>query len=579
MNDASRPDPAEPTEIRRQPFVRRALHAFAGALLLSGLARRFAVALVGLVTVVLLATETVSMWFSYREATASAVRVLQEKALAAAQRVGEFVGEIEGQMGWTAGPEWAFVSNDQRRYDMIRLLRQAPAITDVLYIDGGGREQMRLSRLEPDVIGSGADLSADPRFLQAVSGRVWHGPVYFRFGSEPYMTLSIAHTGRRPGVTAATVNLKLIWDVITSIRVGEAGHAYVTDSAGRLIAHPNMSLVLRGTDLSGLPQVARAMRNGPTAGNEAAFRAVTGPDGAAVLSAHSAIPGLGWLVFVELPRQEVLSPLVATLYRTLFLLGASVLLAILLGGWLGHRMAVPIRRLQAGAQRLGEGDLAQRIPIASRDEIGALALRFNLMAERVQEAHETLESKVADRTRELACSLENLRLAQDRLIQTEKLASLGQLTAGIAHEIRNPLNFVNNFADLSVELVQELEDALAQSGPDLDPGLRVQIAELASTLRDNLTRVSQHGRRADSIIRNMLAHSREGGGERRQVDLNALVEEALNLAYHGARAAKRGFSVAIERSFDPAIGGVELHPQEFTRVLLNLIGNGFDAVH
>ena len=564
---------------REQPrFARwaRRVRAVVSGLLPPGLARRFARALVGLVAVALLANGAVNMWLSYEEASASAVQVQRAKALAAAERVAQFVGEIESQMGWTTRAEWARVGLDQRRYDLIRLLRQTPAIMEVLFIDGGGREQLRLSRLEPDVIGSGADLSADPRFARAVADRVWYGPVYFQRGSEPYMTLSIAHAGRNPGVTSVAVNLKLIWDVVTAIRVGEAGYAYVTDAAGRLVAHPDMSLVLRGTDLSHLPQVARAVRE---ARGSVTPETVVGPDGRKVLSAHASIPRLGWLVFVELPWREILAPVLATLYQTLILLGASVLVALLLGGWLARRMVVPIRQLQAGAQRLGEGDLGQRIPVASGDEIGALALRFNVMAERVQEAQETLEARVADRTRELVRSLEDLRAAQDRLVQTEKFASLGQLTAGIAHEIKNPLNFVNNFADLSAELVQELEDAIAAAGPSVDPKLREEVAALAATLRDNLARVVQHGKRADSIVRNMLAHSREGGGERRPVDLNAIVEEALNLAYHGARAEQPGFNIALERALDPAVGQVELYPQEFTRVLLNLIGNGFHAAH
>jgi signal transduction histidine kinase len=375
------------------------------------------------------------------------------------------------------------------------------------------------------------------------------------------MTLSIAHAGRAPGVTSASVNLKLIWDVITAIRVGEAGYAYVTDSAGRLVAHPDMSLVLRGTDLSHLPQVARAVREARGTGGGATPETVAGPDGRAVLSAHASIPRLGWLVFVELPRREVLDPVLATLYQTLVLLGASVLFSLLLGGWLARRMVVPIRRLQAGAQRLGEGDLGQRIPVTSTDEIGALAHRFNVMAERIQEAQETLEAKVADRTRELARSLEDLRAAQDRLVQTEKLASLGQLTAGIAHEIKNPLNFVNNFAELSIELVQELEDALAAAGPFPRSEAPRRGRRPRRDGAGQLAKVVQHGRRADGIVRNMLAHSREGGGERRPVDFNALVEEALNLAYHGTRAEKPGFNVAIEKAFDPDVGQVELYPR------------------
>jgi len=179
------------------------------------------------------------------------------------------------------------------------------------------------------------------------------------------------------------------------------------------------------------------------------------------------------------------------------------------------------------------------------------------------------------RTRELARSLEDLRTAQDRLVQTEKLASLGQLTAGIAHEIKNPLNFVNNFSAVSVELIDELREALGSA--HLDSKLRAEIAGIADMLEGNLDKVVQHGERADAIVKNMLLHSRQGSGEHRPVDINALVEESLNLAYHGARAEKQGFNITLERSFDPAAGEVDLFPQEITRVLLNLISNGFYA--
>jgi signal transduction histidine kinase len=179
------------------------------------------------------------------------------------------------------------------------------------------------------------------------------------------------------------------------------------------------------------------------------------------------------------------------------------------------------------------------------------------------------------RTRELAQSLEELRTAQDRLVQTQKLASLGQLTAGIAHEIKNPLNFVNNFSALSGELVDELQEAL--QGVKLDEKARAEIEEVTGALRGNLAKIEQHGKRADSIVKNMLLHSREGSGERRPMDINALVDESLNLAYHGARAEKQGFNIALERSFDPAAGEADVFPQEITRVLLNLISNGFYA--
>jgi two-component system, NtrC family, sensor kinase len=186
-----------------------------------------------------------------------------------------------------------------------------------------------------------------------------------------------------------------------------------------------------------------------------------------------------------------------------------------------------------------------------------------------------LFESVEARTRELAKSLEELRTAQDRLVQTEKLASLGQLTAGIAHEIKNPLNFVNNFSAVSVELVDELREALG--GIHLDSKQRTEISEIADTLQSNLDKVVQHGQRADSIVKNMLLHSRQGSGEHRLVDINALVDESLNLAYHGARAEKQGFNITMERSLDPTAGEIDVFPQDITRVLLNLISNGFYA--
>jgi GAF domain-containing protein/nitrogen-specific signal transduction histidine kinase len=184
--------------------------------------------------------------------------------------------------------------------------------------------------------------------------------------------------------------------------------------------------------------------------------------------------------------------------------------------------------------------------------------------ERVRAARDAAES-----------ALRELKAAQDRLVQTEKLASLGQLTAGIAHEIKNPLNFVNNFSAVSVELIDELRQALA--GANLDNKLRAEISEIADTLQGNLDKVVQHGERADAIVKNMLLHSRQGSGEHRPVDINALVDESLNLAYHGARAEKQGFTITLERCFDPAAGEADVFPQEITRALLNMISNGFYA--
>jgi signal transduction histidine kinase len=186
-----------------------------------------------------------------------------------------------------------------------------------------------------------------------------------------------------------------------------------------------------------------------------------------------------------------------------------------------------------------------------------------------------LFENVESRTRELSASLENLRNTQDRLVQTEKLASLGQLTAGIAHEIKNPLNFVNNFSGISTELIGELQQTL--SGLSIDPKTQVELEELTDTLRGNLEKVVQHGRRADAIVKSMLMHSGESSGQHQSTDINALVEESLNRAYYNARAEQRGFAIKLESSFDPAAGEADLFPREITRALLNLISNGFYA--
>ncbi|MDN3277622.1 ATP-binding protein [Frankia sp. RB7] len=186
-----------------------------------------------------------------------------------------------------------------------------------------------------------------------------------------------------------------------------------------------------------------------------------------------------------------------------------------------------------------------------------------------------LFDEVQIRTRELAASLDDLRTAQNRLVQTEKFASLGQLTAGIAHEIKNPLNFVNNFSSLSAELIDELDEALALA--PLDQKMRGDVGELTEMLKSNLEKVVQHGKRADSIVKNMLLHSREGSGERRPASINGLVEESLNLAYHGARAEEPSFNITLDQDLDPDAGAIEVYPQEITRALLNLISNGFYA--
>jgi signal transduction histidine kinase len=238
----------------------------------------------------------------------------------------------------------------------------------------------------------------------------------------------------------------------------------------------------------------------------------------------------------------------------------------------GYRAGLGVPLLRAG-EVIGVIFVNKIAPIAFSGKQVELVTTFADQAVIAIENVRLFES-VEARTRQLVKSLEDLRSTQDRLVQTQKLASLGQLTAGIAHEIKNPLNFVNNFSVVSSELIDELQEAL--KGP-LDDKARAEIKELTDMLKGNLDKVVQHGKRADGIVKNMLLHSREGSDEHRLVDINSLVEESLNLAYHGARAEKEGFTITLERAFDPAAGEADLFPQDITRALLNLISNGFYA--
>src|SRR4030088_3608581 len=280
----------------------------------SRLFAKYVALFVAVVPVALLFSGMFDALFYYREHRDALVRIQREQAEAAAAKIGQFIKEIESQLGWTTQLPWSEGSIDDRHFDALRLLRQVPAITELSQLDATGKERLRVSRLAMDVVDSGTDFSNDPKFTEAVARKVYYGPVYFRRESEPYMTLAIAGTRRDAGVRVAEVNLKLIWDVVSQIKVGERGHAYVVDAQGRLIAHPDISLVLRNTDMSRLAQVRAARGDAPDNPSEPAQE---GEDieGHKVLTPPPPVAPLGWQVFVELPAEEAYAPLNAALQR------------------------------------------------------------------------------------------------------------------------------------------------------------------------------------------------------------------------------------------------------------------------
>jgi len=388
--------------------------------------RKYAAIFVGAVCLALVTNGAFDMWFSYQEQRALLVQIQREQAKSAASKISEFVDEIEAQMAWVIPLTWNAITFEEWRFDVVRMLRQVPAVTQVALLDAAGREQFRISRHARDLIESHVDYSRDPVFVQAMANKVYYGPVYLVEGSEPYMTIAVAGTGHDHGVIVGQVNLKFIWEVVSQIKPGTRGHAYVVDASGRLIADPDISLVLRNIDMSGLPQVQAA--RAPEAGVDEPFAAVD-RQGKPVLSAHAPVTPLNWLVFVELPIDEAYAPLYNSIRRSAVLLLVALALALFAGLLFARRMVVPIRALQEGAMGIGRGNLTQRIAIKTNDELEALGDEFNKMAARLQESYATLEHKVEERTRQL----ELANLAKSRFL------------AAASHDLRQPLHALGLF--------------------------------------------------------------------------------------------------------------------------------------
>ncbi len=368
-----------------------------------GLFAKYVTSLVGLVVFVLAVNGAMETWISYRATKTSLTDAMTEKAEATAKRIDQSISELERQISVVTRASRGTL--EQRRSDYAQLLNQVPAVDRLSLLNGEGREQLRLSRTKVSV-NDGTDFSRDARFTETVTRGVSFSPIYFE-GTQPFMSIAVAHSGFNAGVTVAEIDLRFLSDFLGDAQVGKATFAYLVDPRGQVIASsangPEVS-----TDLSKLPQVAAQ-----TAPVSRALEQGTGADGNSVLSASRAVPKLDWVMFFEQPTAQALAPIRDQILRVALLIGVGLLVAILAGTLLARRMVIPITALRTGARRLGAGDFSHRIDVHTHDELEELADQFNSMAGQLKETYAGLESKVEERTRDLAQSINELKVLEE----------------------------------------------------------------------------------------------------------------------------------------------------------------------
>jgi adenylate cyclase len=336
----------------------------------------FVTLFVAVVTPLVLGSAT-EAWFAFRDNRFDLNELLQVEARSAADRIQAFTDGIRDQLGWVVQFPWTQGEDDRRRIDGLRLLQQVPAIVSLSMVDPTGTERVFVSRVSMNRTGRGVDMSADPAVVGARANRVWYGPVHYQRDSEPYMRIAVAGNRTAAGVVVADINLKLIWDIIAAIRIGDTGHALVVDESGRLIAHPDISLVLRSG--AGAGDFDR-LKSVVSAANGSAV-STTGEDGKPVVALAVRAANVGWTVIAQQPVLEAFEPIRAALWRSLVLIAIGVAFACVLAYWRACRMWGPIRQLEAGVERIGMGQFDHRVTIESGDELQQLAIRFNQMAE------------------------------------------------------------------------------------------------------------------------------------------------------------------------------------------------------
>jgi two-component system, NtrC family, sensor kinase len=496
---------------------------------------KFVAVLTTVVGVTLLSNAALEVLFSYQDRKAALIRIQREQAAEAAGEIAEFMRNIEEQLAWTTHEPWTATAPDRRSLDLWRMvLRQVPAITDLALLDGTGHEQLRVSRLSLDEVGSRLDFSNDPKFVEAQVGKPYRSPVYFRGGSEPYMTIALR--ARNANVSVAEVNLKFIWDVVSQIKVGEHGQAYVVDGRGRLIAHPDISLVLRNTDLSDLAQV-RATR-AESAESPQSTQLVRDTYGRSVLTAYSAIAPLDWTMFVELPIDEAYAPLYTLILRISILLLVALLLAFIADLFLARWIVQPLERLEQFASRVRKTkDYTLRVGHEGDDEIGRLAIAFD----------EMLSELSAARKRESSDQFE--------LARVSRLTTMGAMTASIAHEINQPLAAIAANANAGLRW-------LSRSTPDIE--------EVHAALK----RINNDAHRASEVIQSVRSIFKKTPQQGAAVDVNDVVLEVLALV----QGELINYRIQVKSDLPRQLPQVRADRVQLQQVILNLITNAVEAM-
>ena len=517
------------------------------ALILRGsLFRKYAVLFVALVSLTLIASGSVQLYFTYQENKQALLALQQEKADSAASRIETYIQEIERQLAWVRLPQLGTQTAEQRQVEYLKLLRVVPAITDASMLDASGKEQLRVSRLQMNVIASGVDYSSDPKFLETKGGKTYFSPVYFRGGSEPYMTIAVGSSGG--AVTLAEVNLKFIWDVVSQIKIGKEGLAYVVDGRGQLIAHPDISYVLQKQDLSGLPQVRAARGIDKNEGKNVSMS--RNFQGVEVLTAYVGISTLRWTVLVEQPLVEAFAPLYASIQRTGLLLVAGLAVAVIASLYVARRMVHPIQAIQHGAVQLAAGNLDDPIVVNTGDELEALAGQFNDMASQLKQSYAGLERKVEERTLELSASLEQQTATMVQLEIANQHKS--EFLANMSHELRTPLNAIIGFSEvLGEEMFGDVN------------------AKQAEYLED----INSSGKHLLTLINDILDLSKIEAGKM-DLELSPLdVEAALGDAITLVRDRATRNNVMIKLYCTAAIGTWITDARKFKQIMVNLLSN------